>query len=73
MAMFSEPSEPYSSVCGKSEGWGGGGEGGEEKGGFLNIQKSRLLIYFSIIDVKIRGVAPIRVRKFFISVLRISF
>ena len=44
MAMFSEP---YSSVCGKSEGLGGGG--GE--GGFLSIQKSRLLIYFFTIDV----------------------
>ena len=43
MAMFSEP---YSSVCGKSEGLGGGGEGG-----FLSIQKSRLLIYFFTIDV----------------------
>ena len=38
---------------------GGGGGGG--KGGFLSIQKKQFIdIFFFTIDVKIRGVAPIR-------------
>ena len=55
-------SEPYCSVCGKCEGEGGMEAWVYEKQGF----------FFFIIDVKIRGVAQIRVRKFFISVLPIS-
>ena len=47
--------------------------GGGRKVVFLSIQKSRLLLYFFTIDVRIRGVAQIWVRKFFISVLCISF
>ena len=40
MAMFSEP---YSSVCGKSEGWGGGG-GGERW--FLEYTKKQFIDIF---------------------------
>ena len=50
-------SEPYSSVCGKAR---GGGGGGERKVVSWVYKKAVYWYIFFTIDVKIRGVAPIR-------------